>query len=438
MSTGKQQHANGRGNGDSTTVDMNHSSPLPRTDASPPAYSSTPGRGLGQPNDVDEQAPLLGGGRVPSGRVATPAEAAARRATEPRSATEPWRATEPRRVTELRRQLVWWWDDTWRGIKRWFFRWKALLIATVVGILVVWGLVCLVSHLSYECTIPEDAQAITKEYSFDPTDYRDLFFHLDEGITGDITVSQSRDRTEGNITILVTAQASTPELLSFITLKTTPVRRNSFLETSLFLDMKSSDIRTALDRNCTRLEVDIIFPRHLYEYDLIQIESRYKGNVIVAMDPRRSADARMAVERLEIMAKEGSVVVKDLMVTEAMNVVTKGGKGKVEAQVEVEKVIRVQAKKAVSLLVENWSNGLDLKVETSGKAQVAMKTPFYGHLWLKTSDDPPEFFASACCFYQRKRDNNTLIGYMSYNGYEPGYLPRIDVKGYNTRLDLLA
>lgn len=115
MSTGKQQHANGRGNGDSTTVDMNHSSPLPRTDAPPPAYSSTPGRGLGQPNDVDEQAPLLGGDRVPSGRVATPAEAAARRATEPRSATEPWRATEPRRVTELRRQLVWWWDDTWRS-----------------------------------------------------------------------------------------------------------------------------------------------------------------------------------------------------------------------------------------------------------------------------------------------------------------------------------
>ncbi|KAF9127705.1 hypothetical protein BGX30_014680 [Mortierella sp. GBA39] len=323
----------------------------------------------------------------------------------------------------------------------WFHKWKAILIAAIVGIMVIWGLIRLVNHLSYECMVPEDAQATTMEYSFDPTDYRELFFHLDEGITGDISVSQSRDKTEGNITILITAQASTPELLSFITLKTTPTPRNSFLETSLFLNMKSSDIRKALARNCTRLEVDIIFPRHLYDYDFIQIESRYKGNVIVAMDPKRSAGARMAVEHLEVSAEAGSVKVKDLLVTEAMNVVTKSVEGDVEAQVEVGKVARVQAKGGVSLTVESWSNGMDLKVDTSGRAQVAMKTPFYGHLWLKTSSrfgDPPEFFASACCFYERRRDNNTLVGYMSYNGYEPGYFPRIDVKGYKTRLDLLA
>ncbi|KAF9541100.1 hypothetical protein EC957_003427 [Mortierella hygrophila] len=419
MSTGKQQYTNGQGNRDSTTVDIDHSPPVPDTDIPPPAYSNTPELGLGRPTDHDERTPLLGGGRVTSGRVATPAEAAARRATE---------------LGSRRR-------GGGDGTKRWFHEWKVILIAAIVGIMVIWGLIRLVNHMSYECKVPEDAQVATMEYSFDPADYRELFIHLDEGITGDISVSQSRDRTEGNITILITAQASTPELLSFITLKTTPTPRNSFFETSLFLDMKSSDIYKALARNCTRLEVDIIFPRHLYDYDFIQIESRYKGNVIVAMDPKRSVGARIAVERLELLARAGSVTVKDLLVTEAMNVVTKGGEGNVEAQVEVRKVARVQAKGDVSLTVESWSNGLDLKVDSSGRPQVAIKTPFYGHLWLKTIsifDGPPEFFASTCCFYERKRDNHTLVGYMSYNGYEPGYFPRIDIQGRNTRLDLLA
>lgn len=83
-------------------------------------------------------------------------------------------------------------------------------------------------------------------------------------------------------------------------------------------------------------------------------------------------DARVAVERLEILTKEGSVMVKDLVVTEAMNVVTKDSDGKVEAQVEARKVVKVQAKNAVSLALESWSNTLDLKVDSSRKVQVSM------------------------------------------------------------------
>ena len=104
MSAGKQQHTNGQGNGDSTTVDIDHSPPFPRADVPPPAYSSTSERGLGRPNDHGEQTPLLGGGRATSGRVATPAEAAARRATEP---VPRWR--------DPVRRLGWFWDEKWRG-----------------------------------------------------------------------------------------------------------------------------------------------------------------------------------------------------------------------------------------------------------------------------------------------------------------------------------
>lgn len=97
----------------------------------------------------------------------------------------------------------------------------------------------------------------------------------------------------------------------------------------------------------------------------------------MAMDPRRSAGARVAVERLEISTKKGSVMVKDLVVTEAMNVVTKDGNGKVEAQVEADKVVSVKAKNDVSLSVESWSNKLDLKVDSSNKVQVAMVSFFF-------------------------------------------------------------
>ncbi|KAK3830420.1 MAG: hypothetical protein JOS17DRAFT_159691 [Linnemannia elongata] len=131
MATGKLQHTNGQENRDSTTVDIDNSPPFSRADVPPPAYSSASERGLGRPNDQSEQTPLLGGGRVTSGRAATPAEAAARRATEPGL-----------RRREPARRLGWFWEDTWRSFKRWLHEWKAFLIAAVIGIAVVWGLVC--------------------------------------------------------------------------------------------------------------------------------------------------------------------------------------------------------------------------------------------------------------------------------------------------------
>ncbi|KAG0292646.1 hypothetical protein BGZ96_003860 [Linnemannia gamsii] len=254
------------------------------------------------------------------------------------------------------------------AVKRFFDHYKGHLLAAVVSILVIWGLISLVSHLSYECEIPEDAEVTTMEYSFDPADYRELFFHLDEGI-----------------------------------------------------------IRAALARNCTRVEVDIIFPRRMLDYDLIQLESNYAGNVQVRMDPKGAGTA--VVDKLEIFARSGSVSVKDLVVSEAMNVLTKDNKGQVEVQVQAGKVVRVQAENDVVLDLESHTNMLDVKVTTSSNAQVTMTTSHFS--------SHPEFFATPCCFYQQKRDNHTLVGYMSYNGYEPGYYPRIDVKGYQARLDLL-
>jgi hypothetical protein len=164
-------------------------------------------------------------------------------------------------------------------------------------------------------------------------------------------------------------------MLSAISLKTIPSPRSSLLEANIFLDMKSSAIRAALARNCTRVEVDIIFPRRLVNYDLIQLESNYAGNVQLRMGPQSVGTA--VVDRLEILTKSGSVSVKDLEVSEAMNIVTKDGEGKVKAQVVATKAVRVKARNNVDLELESHSNMLDVKVDTSRDAKVTMVRYFF-------------------------------------------------------------
>ncbi|KAF9907050.1 hypothetical protein EC991_011354 [Linnemannia zychae] len=326
-----------------------------------------------------------------------------------------------------------------QNVKTFFSRYGAHLLAAFIGILVLWGIISLAVHLSYECKVPEDAEVTTMSYNFDPEEFREFFFHLDEGITGDVIVTQSRDRTETNATILITAQGSTSEMLSAISLATLPNPRTSLLEANLLLNLPSSEIRAALYRNCTRVEVEIMFPRSMVDYDLIQIESRYSGGVVVRLHDRVTLQKTL-VERVEVLAKRGDVSVKDMVVTKALNVVAKTGA--VEAQVEVGKVVNVRAKKDVALALESRSSSMDVKVSTSNSAQVTMKTPFWGHISLKTTSmfERPEFYPSRCpqCFYTQMINNSTLMGYMSYSGYEPGYLPRIEMEASATRLDLLV
>jgi hypothetical protein len=57
-------------------------------------------------------------------------------------------------------------------------------------------------------------------------------------------------------------------------------------------------------------------------------------------------------------------------VTRALNVVAKNGA--VEAQVEVERIVNVKAKRDVRLELESRSSYMDVKVSTPKRAQAAM------------------------------------------------------------------
>ncbi|KAG0278622.1 hypothetical protein BGZ95_003568 [Linnemannia exigua] len=291
------------------------------------------------------------------------------------------------------------------GTKMFIDQYFAIIVAAVVCISIIFG-IFLIAHFSYTCEIPENAEVASMSYTFNPEDYREFFFHLDEGITGDIVVTQSRDRIENNVTITITAQGSTPDMLSAIALNTIPNRRTSLVETNIFLNMKPYELRTALSRNCTHVEVDITFPRSLVDYDLIQLESRYGGHVIVRLQDETSTTTTTTVERIEVLTKDGDVSVNQVSITNTLNVVAK--RGAVQADVEVGKIVNVQAGKDVVLELESMSSSMDVKVSSSDNAQVTMV------------------------------DNHTLKGYMSYNRYEPAYLPRIEIEGYTARLALLS
>ncbi|KAG0379317.1 hypothetical protein BGX24_000874 [Mortierella sp. AD032] len=377
MSTGKPQHNNNNNNNNNNNggvpaVIVNVDSPsYPSDMPPPPAYSTLHEGRLGERKTLDagERAPLLGSGSGsrPS-QQSSPATgvtaAAAIRGALPARASSPlqsrWHA-----------QRDWYASMQWHT-KRFIGRHFGLIVAAVIGLAVLLGIIIMVCNISPTCEVPENAEVATMSYTFNPEDYREFFFHLDEGIMGDIIVTQSRDREENNVTITITAQGSTPDMLSAIALNALPNRRTSLVETNIFLNMNPSELRTALSRNCTRVEVEIAFPRSLVDYDLIQLESRYGGHVVVQLQDETTARTTTTVERIEILAKGGDVSVKQVSVARALNIVAK--QGVVQADVEVGKIVKVQASD-VDLALESISSSMDVKVSSSNKAQVIMKAP---------------------------------------------------------------
>ncbi|KAF9931726.1 hypothetical protein FBU30_009650 [Linnemannia zychae] len=381
-------------------------------DSAPPPYSASPEVHVNR-----EWSPLLGSSRNPGHQ-------------RPSGAAACWIAflEAIRRQTFVQRCRDWTSHKVWL-VDNWLKDHAVHIFTAVVGSLVLGCIVVAIIHEANECKVPENAEETIISYSYDPADFRDFFFHLDEGISGDIYVSQSRDRVESNVTIHISAKGNTHDMLSAISFKTNPNHRGGILETKIHLDMTPSEISAALSKNCTRVEVDIIFPRHMIEYNLIQLESRYKGDV------RLRLENTVNVERVEILAKSGSVQVRDVVVTDEMNIVAK--RGRVETQsVEIQNAIRVNAKSDVSLELISYTYSMNAKVFTGGNAQVRLRNQFWGHFSLTTtSDNPPQLVSVQYGYNEQERTNNTLKGFMSYSGYEPGYLPRVDIRGLTARLE---
>ncbi|KAG0247990.1 hypothetical protein BG011_000658 [Mortierella polycephala] len=282
----------------------------------------------------------------------------------------------------------------------------------------------------YVCVIPEDAKIVTFNQTIDPSQYTNLFFHLDRGITGDVIITQSRDRAEQNIQILVTTKASTAEMLQHIASSFDFEPRSLRAESKFFMDMESSDLKRALSKNCTWIEVDVILPYRLGSIDSLEIQSTFKGGVQIRMDQVSITD------KLIVKAKEGDVTLKDTKIGKELNLVADGGR--VEARgVTIDKVVRINARREVDLELDSKSSSLDVKVSSAEYAQVVLMRSYWGHIALKSYFDPPELVTRQCCFYTRKSNDRSLEGYFSITGFEPWGLPKVEIKGdYSARLEV--
>ncbi|KAF9400508.1 hypothetical protein BGX21_004130 [Mortierella sp. AD011] len=236
----------------------------------------------------------------------------------------------------------------------------------------------------YTCSIPEDAQVLTFKQVINPNVFRELSLRMDKGITGDVVVSTSRDPAQRDIIIKGSMRASTPTMLQFISHElhlTNGLSRRA--ESTIFMDMTESEINQALKRNCTQVNVDIIFPRYLTEYGIIEINSLYRGDVKVSYDREFLSD------QLFIRSTSGDVELDYVIVRDELNVEARSGS--IHATAAVKRTVRMTASDMVQLISTSTSSSLDVTaVSLKGRAIITSLRQFYGHFLIRSSQSQPE------------------------------------------------
>ncbi|KAF9112564.1 hypothetical protein BGX27_003155 [Mortierella sp. AM989] len=281
----------------------------------------------------------------------------------------------------------------------------------------------------YTCRIPENAQVIKLIQSIDPNIYNELKVQLDVGITGNIFVTRSKDIFQQDIIITTTMKASTPRMLKYMTQDLVLKNGTSRAESSIFMNMTNTELKQALKRNCTLVDVEIAFPRQLSEFGTIEIHSLYRGTIQVVLDEEFMFD------RFLVRAEKGNVNIKDAVVKGELNVMAK--EGSIEAIAAVKKVANLSAKNKLDFQLASKSSELDVRaISHTDRASVVLTRRFYGHFSVMTTDSRPELLAPTAFLMLIKSDNHTLYGYISEDGWEPWCLPRLQIRGSSAKLEL--
>ncbi|KAG0265562.1 hypothetical protein BGZ95_003288 [Linnemannia exigua] len=325
-----------------------------------------------------------------------------------------------------------------------------LLIGLVIFLKRSWD------ELTYVCVV-DDIKVSHLSLSFDPNDYKNFSFQLDQGNTGNIFVGQSYNHTNPNITIQVTARASSAEILQAFALDYSAIPQLSLMEANAYLNMTSAQARQkALRKGCTLVRVDILFPTNMASYDSLWIHHRERGNVNVRMIGGRLGGANhtgtstgrateageaaaIVIDRLDIRANAGWVRLQDVVVSSELSVVSR--LGGIDGQVDVENRVVMHSAEELTLELGSSSPNLDLKVTSKEKARVVVKTQYSGHVSLTTTSNvsAPDVFVPRSKFVKQKKTAHSLIGYVpDSNGDEPGYLPHIEVSGKASVVELLG
>ncbi|KAI1320817.1 hypothetical protein EDD11_009774 [Mortierella claussenii] len=292
-------------------------------------------------------------------------------------------------------------------------------------------IVLIVSDTSEKPTPPGEFPESNYTSSFsqviDPDIYTKLMLRLNQGILGNIVVSQSQDWLEDNIIIHGTIQSSTVTMLKL----TTPVlafKPNSSRAISIVsLNMSESDRKEAFDQqNWTRVDVQIMFPRHFEDFDALTIEHLHRGSI-------RIQDTAVQ-DTMMLLATDGNVVLQEIEVNRQLMVDARNGQVKGKS-ISAPRLVKVNAAQDVELELVSYSSRLDVRVVSKSYAEVVMTRPFYGHFLVETTYwlSYPKLDLTPY-YVLRKNDSGIREGYTTWDGYEPALLPRIDIKGRTAKL----
>ncbi|GJJ77268.1 hypothetical protein EMPS_09627 [Entomortierella parvispora] len=290
-------------------------------------------------------------------------------------------------------------------------------------ILILWWFDC----FAPECVVPKGAEVVTMSQTIDPVLYSELTFRLEDGISGDINVVQSRDINADQIQIIMSMKASTPDMLSHMANSLQLNTQKGRADSNLFMNMTAPILKKALYRNCTSVYIDIIFPRNITEFRALEIQSSFKGNVFIMMDDFRLTN------KMVVTTIRGDVEITDTSIGKELSVKSSGS---IKADVKAMSLVNLEARGKIGLELASRSPTLYVKAKsTSSKVIVFLTKTFNGRFSLKSSELP--VVNGPCCIFPTYKDNHTFEGYVSKWDDEPGYLPRVEMKGYATKLNLV-
>ncbi|KAF8984330.1 hypothetical protein BGZ46_008309, partial [Entomortierella lignicola] len=185
-------------------------------------------------------------------------------------------------------------------------------------------------------------------------------------MTGDVKVYTARDRNQSDIIIRTSMKASSPTMLQVMTPQLTVDPLRSKAESRIFLNLRSNkEIDQALKRNCTKVNVEIIFPKSVSKYDVFEVLSLYKGDV------RIEYDREVISNQLFVEAENGHVKLRNVVVNDELNVEARGGS--IDAKVAANSVVRLTSTSYLDLELASYSSNLDARATCrSGHADVVL------------------------------------------------------------------
>ncbi|KAG0295029.1 hypothetical protein BGZ96_012692 [Linnemannia gamsii] len=340
----------------------------------------------------------------------------------------------------------------WRKALKWILIFLGIVL--VLGFLGVAG--WLLYEYTYVCTV-DYSNPVHLEYSFNPEEYKNLHFHLDHHTVGSIEVVQVNMPYESDgdeVQIYVNARGSSSDIVRAVTLGTITNPEESSIEANVYLDMFDYEREEAFRRGCIDISVRIVMPANMTHFESLKVHHRGKGSVYIRLDhfnridgvtrnglyypPPAPTTPTILFDRLDIKGYDGHVGVVGIGATEELKMIST--QGSLHGNVFASKRVEVESKQYTSLQLLSTSPDLDLKVSAETTVSVNLKSPYYGHVALKTwtHDMQPHLTSPEDLFVRQKKTRQTLTGYFPYpNGTEPeGHFPRIELNGVEANLHL--